>query len=142
MWALCQYLQHDANRTWSIAGLSFVICNLTNAPVGFPVIHNVKTMFTPISIPYKQPRELRTYEIPMSKKLISLRFIHFLYVSTIKLGKVGEKQTITSLAMWDREISTSGLEFNQGLGKPFPGSNSDPSGEVSLFYMGTHGRLL
>ena len=48
-------------------------------------------MFTPISIPDKQPRELRIYEIPMSKKLISLRFIHFLYVSTKKAWKSRRK---------------------------------------------------
>ena len=35
-------------------------------------------MFTPISIPYKQPRELKIYEIPVSKKLISLRFVQIL----------------------------------------------------------------
>ena len=65
----CQYRQRDANSTGSIAGLSFAICTLTNAPVCFLVINKVYTMFTPIFIPDKHTRELRIYVNPMSKKL-------------------------------------------------------------------------
>ena len=42
------------------------------------------------------------------------------YVLTKNLRKVGEKRSIMSLSMKDREISPSGSEFNQGLGKPRP----------------------
>ena len=56
----------------------------------FPVINKMQTIFTPFSIANKHTRELRVYEIPMRKKLISLRFRYFLYVSTNKLRKVGE----------------------------------------------------
>ena len=37
------------------------------------------------------------------------------YVPTKNIGKVGEKQSIMSLSMYDRDISPEGLEFNQGL---------------------------
>ena len=35
-----------------------------------------------------------------------------------------------------------GWNFNQGLGKPRPDRNSEPSGEISLSYMETYDGLL
>ena len=64
----------------------------------FPVINKVQTMFTPIFITHKHTREPRIYVNPMSKNLNFFSFIDF-YVSTKKLGKVGEKQSIMSLSM-------------------------------------------
>ena len=55
-------------------------------------------MFQPIFIPDKHTHELSINKIPMSKKLIFLRFIH-LFMFQQKLGEVGEKQTIMSLSM-------------------------------------------
>ena len=60
----------------------------------------------------------------MSKKLFFMFYL-LLYVSTKKLGKVVEKQSAMSLSVWDREISPS-----------------NPSVEISLSYMDTHGGLL
>ena len=55
-------------------------------------------MFPPIFIPDKHTHELRMYVNPMSKKLNFLCFIDFVNVSTKKLGKEGEKQSIMSLS--------------------------------------------
>ena len=38
------------------------------------------------------------------------------------MEKVREKLSTMSLSMWNRKISPSGLEFNQGLGKSRPWS--------------------
>ena len=56
----------------------------------FPVINKMQTIFTPFSIPNKHTRELRVNEIPMRKKLISLRLDTFYMFQPKKLGKVGE----------------------------------------------------
>ena len=74
-------------------------------------------MFTSIFIPDKHTRELRIYVNQMNKKLKFISFIKCLYLNK-KLRKVREKQSIMSLSMYDREISHSGSEFNQGFGKP------------------------
>ena len=68
-------------------------------------------MFPPIFIPDKQTHELRINVNPMSKKLI-FYFLFTFDVTTEKLEKVGEKQSIMSLSMKDREISPPGSEFN------------------------------
>ena len=76
-------------------------------------------MFTPFSIPDENTRKLKNVVNPTSKKL-NFSFFFSLYVPTKNLRKVGEKQSIMSLSMQDREILPSGSEFNQGLGKPHP----------------------
>ena len=84
-------------------------------------------MFKPIFIPDKNTCELRNNVNPTSKKFKFSHFLDFLY-SDKNLGKVGEKQSIMSLSMYDREISPSGSEFNQGLSKPHPWLKFRPLG--------------
>ena len=77
-------------------------------------------MIPPIVIRDKNTHELNINVNPMSKKLKFSHFMDVLCSDKKKLRKVGEKQSIMSLSMWDREISPSGSEFYQGLGKPCP----------------------
>ena len=82
------------------------------------VLHSItrsKLCLHPFSYPINTPLNSEL----LSKKLNYLRFIAFLCFNK-KLEKVGEKQPITSLSMYDREISPSLSEFNQGLRKPRP----------------------
>ena len=85
----------------------------------FPGNNKVQTTFTPILMPDKNTRELRNNVNPTTKKL-EISGFHGVFVLTKTLRKVGEKQSIMSLSMYDREISPSGSDFNQGLGKPRP----------------------
>ena len=64
-----------------------------------------------------------------------------LVLGTIHL-RVGEKESIMSQSMQDREISPSGRNFNQGLGKPRPWLKFLPSREISLSCMDTHDGFL
>ena len=76
-------------------------------------------MFTPILKPNKNTRELKN-NVNLTCKKLNFLFFWTFYVPTKNLGKVGEKLSNMSLSMKDREISPSGSEFNQGLGKPRP----------------------
>ena len=71
-------------------------------------------------IPNENIRELRIDVNPTSIKFKFSRYIGTFYVQTKNLGKVGEKQSIMSLSMYDREISPSWSEFIQILSKPHP----------------------
>ena len=84
-------------------------------------------MFPPILIPYKNTRKFRNVVNPTSKKF-KFSFLWSFYVPPKNLRKVEEKQSIMSLSMYDREISPSGSEFNQGLGKPRPWFELRPLG--------------
>ena len=95
----------------------------------------MQTTFTPISIPDKNTRKLRNVINPTSKKLKFSYFFSF-YVPTKNLRKVGEKQSIMSMSILDREISPSGRNFTRDSASLVPGSNSDPSGEIkSILHM-------
>ena len=85
----------------------------------------MQTIFTPILIPDKITRKLRNNVNPKSQKL---KFSRLFAVRPKNLRKVGEKQFIMSLSMLDREISPSGSEFYQGLGKPSPWIKFRPLG--------------
>ena len=90
-------------------------------------------MFTSIFIPDKDTRELRFNVSQMSKKLKFITLIDFLCFNKAAL-KNGRKNNPSWPSPYRIEKFT--------LSSLVPTSNSDPSGEISLSYMGTHGGLL
>ena len=63
-------------------------------------------------------------------------------MTTLVLGiihlKVGEKESIMSQSLQDKESHPRGRNFNQGLAKPCPWLKFLPEGEISLSCMDTH----
>ena len=99
-------------------------------------------MFTPIFIPDKHTRDLRIYVNPMSKMLKFLSFIYFFMFPQKSLEKWEKNKLSCACPCRIEKSHPPGRNITRDSASLIPGSKSDPSGEISLTYMGTHDGLL